>query len=97
MILIDKERLLCINLDKCTGCRSCELACSFHFNKVFAPEASAIKVVRDNDNGDINLHINSRCDLCQGEDFPLCVKYCASEALKFSFDKNNVVSRESIS
>jgi len=92
MKLIDKERFLCINLAKCTGCRSCELACSFHFNKVFSPEASAIKVLRNNDNGDIDLHINSRCDLCQGEDFPLCVKYCAAEALNYSFDNNNIVS-----
>jgi Fe-S-cluster-containing hydrogenase component 2 len=83
MELIDKKRFLCVNLAKCTGCRSCELACSFHFSEMFAPEASAIKVVRDNDNGDINLHINSRCDLCQGEYFPLCVKYCAAEALNF--------------
>jgi len=91
-----QQRSLCVNMCDCTGCRSCELACSYHFERVFSPEISAIKVVRDNDTGEIDLTINSRCDLCSGEDFPLCVKYCASEALKVYDGKVTVVGRKDI-
>lgn len=76
-----QEKYLCINLHKCTGCRSCELACSWHFYKTFNPEASAIKVNRYDE--EIELYINSTCDLCYQEDIPLCIKYCAPKALKY--------------
>lgn len=96
MVLDDKERLLCMDLRYCTGCRSCELACSYHFERAFCPENSAIKVMRNNDTGDIDLLINSRCDLCEEEEVPLCVKYCASEALKVSIGAGNIIGRQAI-
>ena len=66
----------------CCGCRVCELACSFHHSRVFSPEASSIKVSRNNQNGEIGLFIDSTCDLCQGEDWPLCIEYCVYGAIK---------------
>ena len=66
----------------CVGCRLCELACSFHHNGVFSPEKSSIKVSRDNQNGEIELFIDSTCDSCEGEASPLCVEYCIYGALK---------------
>ena len=66
----------------CFGCRTCELACSFHHGQVFSPELSSIKVVRDNLMGEIGWSVDLTCDSCQGETAPLCVKYCSYEALK---------------
>lgn len=70
------------NAEACYGCRICELACSFHHERAFSPEASSIRISRDNQNGEIGLSIDSTCDLCKGEAQPLCVEYCIYGALK---------------
>jgi len=66
----------------CYGCRTCELACSFHHGRVFSPELSSIKVFRNNQTGEISLSVDSSCDSCKGETQPLCVEYCVYGALK---------------
>ncbi len=38
---------------------------------------SSTHISRDNDNAVITMSVDSTCDLCQGEETPLCVKYCA--------------------
>jgi len=70
------------NAEACYGCRTCELACSFHHKRVFSPELSSITVSRNNQNGEIGWSIGSTCDFCQGEAKPLCVKYCSYGALR---------------
>ena len=74
--------MIIVNTEVCSGCRTCELACSFHHKGVFSPDTSSIKVSRDNQNGNIELSIDSTCDSCKGETRPLCVEYCVYEALK---------------
>ena len=74
--------MIIVNTEVCSGCRTCELACSFHHKGVFSPDTSSIKVSRDNQNGKIELSIDSTCDSCKGETRPLCVEYCVYEALK---------------
>ena len=71
-----------VNSKACYGCRSCELACSFHHQKLFSPELSSIKVLTSMRTGDIKWSIDSTCDSCEGEEQPLCVKYCLYGALK---------------
>ena len=68
--------------EACVGCRICELACSFHHSGVFSPDASSIKVSRDNQNGEINLSLDSTCDLCKGEARAACVEHCVYGALE---------------
>jgi len=70
-ILLDPEA--------CTGCRTCELACSFHHSnhRFFSPALSSTRVSRDNDTGEITMSIDSTCDACSNEAAPLCVRYCA--------------------
>ncbi len=68
--------------EACYGCRTCELACSFHHARVFSPELSSIKISRNNRTAKIELSIDSSCDSCQGEAQPLCVEYCLYGALK---------------
>jgi len=55
------------------------MACSFHHSghKVFNPKRSSTRIARDNDTGVITMSLDATCDLCTGEDRPLCVKYCA--------------------
>lgn len=62
--------------EACYGCRACELACSYHHARVFSPEFSSIKVSKNNKTGDIAWLIDSTCDSCEGEEEPLCVKFC---------------------
>lgn len=66
----------------CYGCRICELACSFHHAGVFSPELSSIRVSNNYLAGEIQLSIDSTCDLCHGESQPLCVEYCLYGVLK---------------
>ena len=51
---------------KCVGCWMCIMACPVG---VISPDAKQKKIA-------------SKCDLCMGEDVPVCVKHCPTEALK---------------
>jgi len=73
-----------MNLNKCTGCRSCELACSFHKVKSFDPAQSSIQVCRDNSSGLMSVVLDDHCDLCADEEKPLCICFCAPDVLNFS-------------
>ena len=53
--------------EKCVGCWSCIMVCPYGVIK------------RDLSEG----KIASKCDLCEDEDTPVCVKNCPNEALKF--------------
>lgn len=69
------------NPKACYGCRACEIACSFHHQKAFSPGGGSIRVAKDHRTGSIHWQLDSSCDLCEGEDRPLCVRFCAYEAL----------------
>ena len=80
-----------ISPDLCTGCRTCELVCSFHFTKAFSRKAGAIEVRRDEPEGIFDPIIHEKpnnlrkgCDLCAGEDTLLCAKYCAVGAIEIT-------------
>ena len=69
------------NTNLCQGCKACALACSLHHTGGFNPEAGSIRVKRHNPIGYVEWSIDSTCDSCEGEDEPLCVKYCVYNAL----------------
>ena len=73
-----------VQLDGCTGCRACEVACSFHWTKSFSPAHSCIQVSRNNSTGLMSLALYARCDLCEDEKEPLCIRFCAPNALDLS-------------
>lgn len=64
-----------VNEKVCSGCRSCELACSFHKNGTFADEQARIKVLKDEVNG---LDIPQICRQCGNA---RCVQACSVGAL----------------
>ena len=78
------KKHLAVDINKCTGCRMCELACAMVREKAFHPRKARIKVHL------IGLpHIpvpvyTRKCDACGGE--PACVKYCEVDALTYSAD-----------
>lgn len=68
-----------IDQEKCVGCRTCEIACSFHHKKVCNPEYSSIRIVfLKNDQLDIRLLSN--CD-CNSSQIPLCIEFCPKKAI----------------
>jgi Fe-S-cluster-containing hydrogenase component 2 len=79
---------LIINAGKCSGCRVCEVICSFHHRKVFSRKISSIVVSREERKGEFEPLILAKaegkrlpCDLCNGEKSPLCVRFCTTKAL----------------
>jgi benzoyl-CoA reductase subunit BamC len=125
-----KIKTIKVDLDKCNGCRACEVICSaFHANPKYSsnnPARSRIRMIRDpmrdvyvpvyageytaaecmgrdkyiidgkeyDECGFCRAACPSRdafkepdsglplkCDMCEGEDQPLCVKWCLNEAL----------------
>ncbi len=125
-----KIRTIKIDVDKCNGCRACEVICSaFHANPKYSsnnPERSRIRLIRDpikdvylpvyageyaaaecmgrdkyvidgkeyDECGFCRASCPSRklfkepdsglplkCDMCEDEEEPLCVKWCINDAL----------------
>ncbi len=78
------KKHLAVDINKCTGCRMCELACVMVREKVFYPTKARIKVHL------IGLPqipvpvFTRKCDACGGD--PICVKYCEVDALTYSED-----------
>ncbi|HHU51306.1 MAG TPA: hypothetical protein GXZ36_05765 [Firmicutes bacterium] len=71
------------DMPNCGGCKTCELACSFHHQGDFSFAASSIKIIKKNgeagyivellEEGDAGIS----CDCCVGEEIPLCLEHCA--------------------
>jgi anaerobic carbon-monoxide dehydrogenase iron sulfur subunit len=82
-----------IDADKCVGCRTCEIACSFHHRKVFDPKIGSLEIreaaewpkisilLYENQAGEATgSHLP--CDACEGEPAAICSKYCPVEAIR---------------
>lgn len=71
------------HLPVCGGCKTCELACSYHHNKAFTYEGGCFELIERDDRNGFTLRIhetakNGRpaCDGCKGLEQPLCLRYC---------------------
>ncbi|MHA2223177.1 MAG: 4Fe-4S dicluster domain-containing protein, partial [Candidatus Thorarchaeota archaeon] len=69
------EKLLLFDMDKCTGCKQCTLACSLTKEDLFDPQRGRVKVLKKED---IALGLQLVCEQC--ETFP-CVESCPNKAL----------------
>ncbi len=70
------KRFLAIDLQKCTGCRNCELACSVQHTKSFNPRRSRIQILKDETR---NLVVPMVCLQCED---PLCEYACPNGAIR---------------
>lgn len=66
---------LIFNPENCTGCRACELACSFHHEGLFSPSKSRIRVVRIDEEG---IDVPVGCEHC---DSAPCILVCPVKAI----------------
>jgi len=64
-----------INPDVCTGCRACEVACSFAHTDLFSPDLARIRVAKNEHRG---LDFPITCRMCAR---PMCVEVCPTDAL----------------
>lgn len=68
-----------INMELCTGCKLCELACSAVKTGLFQPTESRIRV-KLVDIPEIPVPIlKENCDYCFGS--PVCVRFCNTGAI----------------
>ncbi len=79
------EKLLLVDMDKCTGCKQCDLACSFIKEDLFDPARGRIKVMKFED---IALGIQLLCEQCDA--YP-CIDSCPEGALSRS-EKTGIIS-----
>jgi len=69
-----KNRLLVSEINKCTGCMLCVLACSYHHDAVFNPVASRIFVNKDEEVGVDEPIVCRQCEK------PACQEACPNDA-----------------
>jgi Fe-S-cluster-containing hydrogenase component 2 len=69
------SKQLMLSPEKCTGCRSCELICSFNRDKRFNPLNSAVSVVINDEKA---LAVPIMCLQCEEA---YCANECPTEAL----------------
>lgn len=68
-------KVFLINTDKCTGCKLCELACSFCKTDSFKPSASRIRIKLSTKKGIAAPQVCLQCETC------LCVEACQEGAI----------------
>lgn len=68
-------RLLILEMDLCTGCKSCVVACSLASFKVFDEDRSHIKILREESRG---LSVPLTCEQCRN---PPCARACPVGAI----------------
>lgn len=68
------QKVITFNPNKCTGCRTCELACSTSHTNTCNPSRSRIRILKMGE----YLHIPIRCRQCED---PVCIRICPFRAL----------------
>ena len=69
------NRVLVVEYEKCTGCRSCEMACSVYHLRASNPAKSAIRIVKSEGEG---LSVPVVCQQCED---PPCAAICPVQAI----------------
>lgn len=79
-----------VNLERCTGCRTCEIACSLHNYGECNPARARIFIVRTQRDGVVTT-VPVVCQQCAK---PLCLDLCPSQAITRDVRTNALVVNE---
>ena len=78
-----EDKGIVFGMPSCGGCRTCEMACSFHHTGEFAPALSSLVVLDKEDGPGCEVLLTKEndgqridCDGCEGLEIPLCMEYC---------------------
>jgi carbon-monoxide dehydrogenase iron sulfur subunit len=77
------EKVLQVDMEKCTGCRTCEAVCSLRNTGSADPARSRIKIIRYERRGEYHNFIPMVCQQCAT---PLCMEACPTNAISRSPD-----------
>jgi anaerobic carbon-monoxide dehydrogenase iron sulfur subunit len=80
-------KVLIISPEKCTGCRTCEMACSFNKTKSFNPQKAAVTVFQY-DEAAISVPV-----MCMQCEEPSCMKVCTVGAIYRDENRTVLVDR----
>lgn len=75
------KRLSIFDSSRCTGCKLCEIICSFTHEGECRPASARLKVHREPFTGETIIKINDNCDLCNGK--TECVRWCPAGVFKY--------------
>jgi len=78
---INKKKII-IHKERCTGCRICQLWCSYIHNQKFIPSKAYIKVQNEYDLN-VEISFSEDCSQC-GQ----CANYCLYNALEIKEAEN---------
>jgi Fe-S-cluster-containing hydrogenase component 2 len=70
------KRFILVDYEKCHGCNSCTLACSFAKTKEFNPTRANVTIVHLPDQGNLTFPV-----LCQNCLEPACLEVCPAQAI----------------
>jgi Fe-S-cluster-containing dehydrogenase component len=81
------EKMLVIDLDKCIGCRTCEMVCSLKHTGACSSIRSRIRVINLNVNGQ-ESSIPMMCQHCEK---PFCTEVCPTKACHWDLENHRVI------
>jgi len=79
------NKILVVDYEKCTGCRSCEMVCSVSHLQVCNPAKSAVRIVKKGERG---LNVPVVCQQCED---PACANICPVQAISRNEDTGATV------
>ena len=83
---MNKQKKVYVVEDLCTGCKMCQLICSYEHSQEFNPKKSKINVIHVDEQG-IYIPIvdcDCGCKFNIENEVPKCVKFCNTGALIYS-------------
>ena len=81
------SKTLMVDPGKCTGCRTCEMACSLYHEEKCSPLLSRIRIIKFEDRG---VNFPTVCSHCSK---PQCLTACTEGAIILNADTGAVVIR----